>query len=316
MSPSASRSLLPVAASLLWFAVGAPLVADDGDLAGKLAAADEVYRVSMRASGRKVSTFAEGERKTVDWRYTAADGRRAIEQIPARPLSETGTIGVSKGVFLFDKDLSGECYTSSVLRGGAFVSPNMADGSHSIEQSAPDDPKNSCYELILLLTMGRGYARYVTSIDGIEPDESDSGARALRVHGAGRCLSPRPGRWNLLVVPGESHLVREASFTVDGESTPRFRVTNRGRLREGDCEVAEEGRFTLMMPSPNDVVTYDVTVRSASLAADEELLESVRDLVVDSLPPHSFVEDRRLDPPRLYQIDRNGRAVGDSARSD
>ncbi|MDQ3332213.1 MAG: hypothetical protein M3552_16445 [Planctomycetota bacterium] len=308
--------------------------ADEAELLSKLTALDEVYAASLRASGTVKTTFPDpaNEPKSLQWRYTASDGRQAIEQVETFPPFQTAVsdekefgrsfriddrgkmniVAPTASAFLFDIDVSGESTTNSGLRIGPDNSVEETSRSYSIEQAPPDDRKNSYYLFRLLFTMGRGYSPYITSIDSVTSERSESGGgELLRVRAVGQGLTSRQGVWDLTIVPGESYLIRRANYTVDGAPEPLFTVANDGSLRTGACSVAAKGRFSL---GSGPVATiYEVTFDTASLESDAELLAKVRDQVIDSVPPRSYVEDRRTDPPRLYRIDTEGQILGDSA---
>lgn len=289
-----------------------PSLRGDDDLHKALVASDAPYRAAFRASGGKTVILRDRDVQSIRWRYAAVRERQAIEEVRDRAVpgrrAQRGELEPSRSAFLFDEDLSGACFTSSPRTG----SPLDDRSSHSIDQSKPDDAEHAYYPLVLLLTMGRGYARHIDSVESVEPAFAASGEPVIRVAATGRCASIRQGRWDLVIDQGRSNLVREASFTVAGESSPRIRVANNGEVRDGDCLVAESGRFTLM-PGPAEAV-YDLAVESASLTEDRRLFSSIRNLIVDA-PPRSFVEDRRRDPPRNYRVDEKGRVVGESAEA-
>ncbi|MBS0204384.1 MAG: hypothetical protein JSS49_15880 [Planctomycetes bacterium] len=329
------RRLSPVAILLLLLLSTTTACGDDGDdLLKKLGAIDEVYRRSVEASGTVNSIFAHDPKlnRLITFHYTMIDGRQAIEEIEPKPkfqkevsdatafggsfrLDDSGRMNVvssTSSVFLFDKDLCGESVTNSALQVDSANSVSERDKSYSIWQYPPDNTKNMYYSLRLQFSMGRGFSPYITAVESVSPEDSPHGA-ALRVDAIGSCISSAQGKWNLLVVPGDSYLVREASFTIDGASEPLFSVSNSDRLQEGDLLIARNARFQL---GPNSIgAVYEVATTSASMTGNVELLKLVRDRVSDNLPAHSFVEDRRTDPPRTYRIDEEGQIRGDSAAS-
>lgn len=307
-------------------------VADDQELLKKLAALDAVYASGVRVSGTIDSRFTHNPElnREIEFRYTMLDGRQALEEREPAPtyqsdvkdpqafggshqLDADGRMNVmatSATVFLFDRDLSGEAMTNSALQVEPSQKSVERDRSFSIWQYPPDNQKNRYYSLRILLTMGRGYSQYIDAIQSVEAEQTPDG-EVLRVEATGHCVSPKQGKWKLLVVPGETYLIREAEYFIEGPSEALFKLSNSGVLRHDDLRLAKRGRFQI---GPDGVgAVYEVAIKAASLGGNPDLLQMVRDRVADKLPPHSFVEDRRTDPPRTYQIDNEGKIRGDSA---
>lgn len=320
---------------LLCLLTAIPVRGDEGDdLLKKLGAIDEVYRRSIEATGTINSIFKHDPKlnRLNNFHFTMIDGRQAIEEIEPSPkfqkevsdstafggsfrLDDAGRMNVvsaTSSVYLFDTDMCGESVTNSALQVDSSNAVSERDRSYSIWQYPPDNTKNMYYSLRLVFSMGRGFSRYISAIESVSPESGPHGA-GLRIEAIGTCISAAQGKWNLLVIPADSYLVREATFTIDGSPEPLFSVTNNERIQDGDMLIAQSAKFQL---GPNSIgVIYEVAITSASMTTNVELMNRVRDRVADKLPAHSYVEDRRTDPPRTYRIDEGGRILGDSSAS-
>jgi hypothetical protein len=126
--------------------------------------------------------------------------------------------------------------------------------------------------------------------DPMSEDLDADGNKRLRASGwwVGTSAS---GLCDLLIEPGNGHLVRQGSFGAQGEA-PRAECRSEGTRRFGDVTVAQRGEFVLRSE------TISVRLISFSHTVDPNVIAEARKIIARAQTRMVQVFDYRVDPAR------------------
>jgi hypothetical protein len=159
-------------------------------------------------------------------------------------------------------------------------------GAPAVLLFQPHDAGDFVNSKVLFWAAGRGF----------EPELQDFKSAttladgAIQVEAAGS-EGNIAGTWRLRVEPANGYLVREASFTNDGQSDPMFVIRTQGTQWAGDVAYPESADYSLAGDRPESMV--HVVFEMVRSNVDSALLERVEKTVRGPYPLHSDVIDYR-----------------------
>jgi len=202
----------------------------------------------------------------------------------------------SEGATLRDESVNeeySECLGFRVAPDGTSTRPNATPFLFRHPPSASNTESLGLLRRILW-ALGRPWA------DGLGEVTSED----LDAHGTCRLRAAgwwagtfAPGVCDLLIEPGNAHLVRQASFGGEGEP-PRAECRGEGSRRFGDVVLAERGEFR----SSSETIT--VRLVSFSPTFDADLVAEARKVISRAQTRMVQVMDSRTDPdhPKLRLV--------------
>lgn len=149
---------------------------------------------------------------------------------------------------------------------------------YTILSKFPLASRDSIFQYSLFeLTVGRGFAKHLDSITSTKSLSSG----LLEINAQGSFGSGLSGHWKLTVDPNANYLVREATFTADGQVEPTIEVTSTGIITKDGLKYAKIGEF---ISAPDLEISVEADVIS-KMVAPNELYQLVLGKINANLPP-------------------------------
>ncbi len=186
------------------------------------------------------------------------------------------------------------------LKPGVWSAPQIMvrDGvSGSINLYRPNPLTLSDYLDLPLLLVGRGYAKHLESISSVEALADGR----LSVQAKGKPFYTRATKWELVVEPAASYLVRSATYYVDDSERTieksRFVITTSGLQWFGSLAVPEKFEQRDPLGDQEQPFLRSGRVSSASLKGDEQFFNETVAMFQPPFPVSTEVADNRTNPP-------------------
>lgn len=151
------------------------------------------------------------------------------------------------------------------------------------------EPSLDLFRMQGVFGLGRGFSRYIEKVDRV----TDSGDKLLRCVGTGRYLAWN-GRWELLVDPSLTYMVRDARFVREEDQAGILHVSTSGvQWFDGRC-VPDSSVWSdsVVSDAPKEI---PIAVAFASPDPNDNLLEEAREEVLGTAQmPTTVVDDRGI----------------------
>jgi hypothetical protein len=163
----------------------------------------------------------------------------------------------------------------------------------------PDDRGLGLFRGAICWSMGRFYAKFITTVSSVRKLENGQ----LAISALGNDGSDRPGRWELIIDPAASWMVREARFYTPLEPEQLdFEMTSTGTEKVGEMHLPKTVRVQLFAGDALGTPIYTLTFNPHLERFDEPLYARAQAAMqLPASETHQIFDHRNPAKPNIRQ---------------